>query len=138
MAGATLGGVERTTGSRAPLRTTLRAELTILAPVALADRLETLAEELAARRAEIVELEAGLTFGTRRLAALAAEAQRAADGAAEERIGIEQVMHLTGRSRSWIEHHPDAIPGLCQPGGPGTARWWLKREVLRGVREGCC
>jgi hypothetical protein len=138
MAGATLAGVDRTTGSRPPLRTTLRAELTVLAPVALAARLETLTEELAARRAELAELEAGLTFGTRRLATLAAEAQRAADGAAEERIGIEDVMHLTGRSRSWVEHHPDAIPGRCQPGGPGTAVRWLKREVLRGVREGRC
>jgi predicted DNA-binding transcriptional regulator AlpA len=99
----------------------LREELATLEPAALGEALE--------------ELQDGLVFGTRRLAAMAADAQRAARDAVEELIDIREVARLTQRSRSWIEHHPHAIPGRRQAHARGKLRW-LKREVLRWLRTG--
>jgi len=108
-------------------RSVLRAELAGLDAVALAERLEELTNE-------VTYLQAGLVYGTRRLAQLAAAAARHP----EERLDIEGVMALTGRSRSWVEHHGHAIPGYCHRKGPGGRNLWLKREVLRGLAEGIC
>src|SRR5215475_5958912 len=88
-------------GSR---RSALRAGLGTLDAPALAVRLEELLGELH-------DLQAGLVYGTRRLAALAAALTKDTD----EQLDIEGVMALTGRSRSWLEHHGRRIPGRCQP-----------------------
>ena len=115
---------------RTAARAARRAELAALDLAALAARLDALADERA-------ELDADVAFGTRRLTTLAAEAARAAATAPEERIDIEAVMHLTGRSRSWIEHNPQKIPGKCT-GRRGRKGLWLKKAVLAGLAEGLC
>jgi predicted DNA-binding transcriptional regulator AlpA len=108
-------------------RRLLRAELATLDAATLATRLEGLA-------AELDDLHAGLVYGTRRLAALAAAASRTVD----ELLDIEGLMALTKRSRSWIEHNGRRVPGRCQSGGPGGRVRWRKREVLRWLAAGGC
>jgi len=122
--GARLATVEREVTSPRP---TLLQELATLDLAALAARLELLADEHA-------RVAAALTYGTRRLAALAAAA--IAD-AADERLDIEGVMALTGRSRSWIEHHGRELPGRCQERRGGRVRW-RKRALLRALAAGGC
>jgi predicted DNA-binding transcriptional regulator AlpA len=107
-------------------RSLLRAELSKLPAAALAARLEILAEEL-------TDLQAGLVYGTRRLASLAAAASKEAD----ELLDIEAMIALTGRSRSWIEHHSRQIPGRCQEKPEGRVRW-RKSAVLRWLATGTC
>ncbi len=119
---ATLATVERLSSRR----TALRAELGTLDAAALAARLELIADEVA-------ELQAGLVYGTRRLAALAAAASRSAD----ERLDIEGVMALLGRSRSWVEHHGRELPGRCQR-TRGARVTWQKSALVRHLAAGGC
>jgi predicted DNA-binding transcriptional regulator AlpA len=109
-------------------------DLAVLEPAALAEA--------------VTYLQGVVTFGTQRLGALAtaaaqaatearAEAHAAAVPALEELIPVQAVAKLTGRSRSWIEHHRDVIPGRRQRTPGGRVRW-VKREVIQWVRSGAC
>jgi hypothetical protein len=109
---------------------TLLQELAGLEPAALADRLALLADEQA-------RLNAAILYGTRRLAEHARRAEHVFADASDERVTIDDLVRLTGRSRSWIEHHRDAIPGRCQTRRGGKVRW-RKGVVLRWLAAGGC
>jgi predicted DNA-binding transcriptional regulator AlpA len=112
-------------------------------------RVEDLAAlEPAALAEAVTYLQGIVAFGTQRLGAVAtaatqavaearAEAHAAAAPALEELIPVQAVAQLTGRSRSWIEHHRDVIPGRRQRTPRGRVRW-VKREVVQWVRSGAC
>jgi predicted DNA-binding transcriptional regulator AlpA len=112
-------------------------------------RIEDLASlEPAALAEAVAYLQGVVAFGTQRLGAFAtsaaqaaaearAEAHAAAAPAIDELISVHTVAKLTGRSRSWIEHHRDVIPGRRQRTPGGRVRW-VKREVIQWVRSGGC
>src|SRR5262245_65513320 len=81
--------------------------------------------------AALAELHGAVSAGQLRLGMLLAQYTRDAV-IHDELLGIEQVAALTGRSRSWIEHHPHALPGRLQA-RRGHKLYWSKRAVLAWV-----
>jgi hypothetical protein len=83
-------------------------------------------------------LQSVVAFGTRRLATLATTAiapAAPAEPPPAELLDIKTVARLTGRSVSWIEHHPDVIPGRRQT-RRGARKRWIKADVVRWVSSG--
>jgi hypothetical protein len=125
-------------GSLAPLEASRASDAGLsTARLLRAIRADDLATLDARALAEALDyLQGVVAFGTRRLATLATTATAApAEPPPDEPIDIKAVARLTGRSVSWIEHHPDAIPGRRQARRGGRKRW-VKAEVLRWVRSG--